>query len=1186
MRFSRLLCTASVLTPTRPFWRSVIIVLAIVAASLCANAANVNGRIRGVVTDPQDAVIAGAHITATNVATGVKYVTVSGQDGAYYFAQLPVGSYTVTATMQGFATFTATGIVLNIDQEYVQPIRLKVGAITEVMEVSESSVQVDTTDMQFSNVVDSEQMSNLPLIGRNFTGLELTLPGVQAGSDRFGSYSVSGAQSQQSEFLINGADTNDIALNTLVINPILVALSEFNLIDGPLNAEYDRNSGGIVSASIRSGTNQFHGAAFEFYRDTFLNTNNFFQKHVNGTYAAVSPFHQNIVGGAVGGPILKNKLFIFGAFQASPQRTPQGAGSVTVYTSANLGGDFSPDLTGTGPGGTATEFSTNYIPSTISIPGCTSYSASGKGDTWAQCLGTKLNGKVPTSAFNAVTLALVKKYVPAPNNGTTGYAFNETTIQTAYQEDGRVDFNPNSKNQLSFVGIYNFSGTANTIPFSGATVPGFGDGSVVHSQQYSFDYVHQFGPTAVNDFGLHWTRLNFKASFPQQIVQPSSVGFSITPQDKSASTVPQLSVSGFFTVGGTNNGPQPRIDSNYQVEDNFSKVLGHHSLKFGYDGRRFNVWNLFDASNSGAYAFNNTSSPYSTGDPSLDLLLGIPATYYQGTGSILQVDAFLNYAYAQDTWKVSNSLTLNYGLGYSIDTPMRNHQYAGLGLGCLIIGEQSTVFPLSPKDFVFPGDSGCTIAGQATMHYGEFGPRLGFAWTPDLGAISGARGKLSIRAGFGIYYDRTEEESALQTLGTPPFGFTSDGAGDFGGQPSLVNPFVDINGGLATGSTGGAGTASENNRFPYAEPAAGSKVDFSGYEPIYNISSFAPSFRAPYAENYQLSVEREFPSKIVARVSYVGSVARRNQTAFEGNPETAAGHAACVASTTCQTDRNYQAIYFPQNKLANSAAVAEMGLIGSESSSSYNSLQASVTKGQTHGLLFQLSYTYAHAIDNGSNLENTGWGSNGARGYNQYQPSLNHGDSLFDARQRLVFSPSYTVPFRHGGSTFSPFNLLVSGWQISGITAVATGFAYDISYAGTTSRSLYCDAGMSFYACPDVPLQTAALVRGNPRVRNTSGYGTWFGASSFAAEPIGSFGNVHRDPYHGPGINNSNIVVAKNFSLSADGNRSIQIRMESDNAFNHTQFSNPVSQYGSGNFGLITSAAAARQTQLGVTISF
>ena len=342
---------------TQHFWQRLAVALSLIfALATVAYAADVNGRIKGTVTDPSGAVLPGVQITATNVQTGVKYTAVSGADGSYLFAQLPVtggGTYSISASAANFKAFTATGIHLVIDQEYVENITMQVGSTGQTVQVNASAVQVDTTDMQLSNVVNSEQMEELPLIGRTFTGLELTLPGVQASSDRFGgNYSVSGAQTQQSEYLINGADTNDISLNSLALSPNLDAIDQFNLIEGPLNAEYDRNSGGIVSATIKQGTNHFHGDAFEFYRDTFLNTLSYFQKKLNtttGKYTGtVSPYHQNIFGGVVGGPIKKDKLFFFGAYQGTRQRVPQGStsnccspGSSNVFSAANLAGNFS-----------------------------------------------------------------------------------------------------------------------------------------------------------------------------------------------------------------------------------------------------------------------------------------------------------------------------------------------------------------------------------------------------------------------------------------------------------------------------------------------------------------------------------------------------------------------------------------------------------------------------------------------------------------------------------------------------------------------------------------------------------------------------------------------------------------------------------------------------------------------------
>jgi hypothetical protein len=1197
-------------------WRRVIVGTILAVSFSYAYAADVNAHIKGTVTDPAGAVIAKASVIATNEATGVKYTTESQADGGYLFPQLPIGTYTIKISAPGFKEFQATGIVLNIAQEYVEPAVLTVGSTSDVVEIHADAVQVNTTDMQLSNIVNSSQMVELPLINRAFAGLALTLPGVQGTSDRFGTISVSGAQSQQSEYLINGADDNDIALNTLVVSPNLDAIDQFNLIDGPLNAEYDRNSGGIVSATIKQGSNHFHGNVFEFYRDTFLNTNNFFQKTFSSTTGArtdkVAKFHQNIFGGTLGGPIFKDKLFFFGAYQGTRQAVPQSTSNVTVYSSAELGGNFSQfngtattrpasATTITNPDGSKTivpgqsygTFSNKSIPSTISIPGCTTPL-----ETWAQC-AYDLKGVFPTSAFNSISKTLIQQYVPAPNSGTN-FIYNSTTNTSGNQYIGRFDYALNPRNQFTVVGLYNQSTTSNGLPFSGSNLPGFGDGSLTHSQVWTGDYVHQFSATAVNDLSGHYTRLDFNSGAPQKVVAPSSVGFAINPQVTSgAQTIPTIILnSPYFNLGGTNNGPQPRVDQTIQFDDIFSKTYGHHNLKFGYDGRKFSVVNLFLASNSGAYTFA-TTNPFSSGDQSLDFVFGNPSSFSQGSGNIIQADAFLNYIFAQDSWKVFPTFTLNYGLGYSIDTPLRNHQYGGLAIACSILSQQSKVFPGAPKGLNYPGDPGCTFSGQAYTRYNEFGPRIGFAWAPDLGVISG-QGKLSIRGGFGIYYNRSEEETSLQTLGTPPFGITSFGAGDFAGRPQFANPYADINNGKKQSSGGNAGgplpQASQPNRFPYVAPTAGQAVNFSQYGQIFNISGYGPDFRAPYSENFQLSVEREMPSQIVARLSYVGSLGRHNQTAYEGIPVTPAGHAACLASPACIADADNQAIDFTSHTTATDPNFAEMGLVGSSASSSYHSLQASVVKGLTRGLQFQLSYTYAHAQDSGSSFENSGFGSNGQRGYNQYDTTHNWGDSLFDARQRLVFSPIYVVPSLKSGSWYSPLNLAVSGWQVSGIMTLATGLPFDISYAGGSSNSLWCSDQNSFYACPDAPNQIASINKNfniRSRISASGNRVQYFAKTSWAAETIGTFGNTHRNPYHGPGINNTNMILAKNFNLSADGVRRLQLRMESDNVFNHTQFANPNSTWADSvpastttGFGQISSAASARQTQLAAKIYF
>lgn len=1189
-----------------PAWRK-FAVLGVFALSVCAaHAVDVNGRIRGTVTDPAGAVIPNVTVVATNQNTGVKFTTTSNGSGEYIFQQVPIGTYTISASAPGFKGFSATGITLNIDQEYVEPVKLDVGNTSETVTVEANAVQVNLTDMQLGNIVDTHQITELPLIGRAFTALEQILPGVQASNDRFGSFSVNGSQTQQSAYIINGADSNDLPLNTIGIQPNIDALQQFNLVTGPLNAEYDRNSGAIVSTAIKQGTNSFHGDIFEFYRDTFLNTRNYFQKFPDqrsGVVPATPKFHQNIFGGTLGGPILRDKLFFFGAYQGSRQIVPQATQTNTAFSTANLTtGNFSnlldPTVTARpcDPALVKTTmcnpsdgiFTSNLIPSTIKIANCT-----GVNETFAQCAFDN-KGIFPVQSFNPISTKLVNTFFPAtPNGGTVSFTPVSTTKQD--QEIGKFDFNPTSRDQFYALGIHQTSDTLNVIPFTGASVTGFGDKNVTKIYQFSAGYTRQVSSSLVNDLSAHYTRFNFDFVEPQTNATPASFGFAITSQNPSSVQLPFINVASTnatgasFSLGSSTNGPQPRIDQVYQLDDNISKNFGHHNVKVGYDGRRYNVANPFFNNINGSFSFNDGHND-TTGDAGLDFLLGAPASYAQGSGAYIKAYAFLNYFFAQDTWKVTDSLTISYGLGYQIDTPLHNQQYAGKGVTCFIPNQQSKLFSSAPKGLSFPGDPGCNDASGATTKYTDFGPRIGFAFAPDFGFLSaGKNKKLSIRGGYGIYYNRTEEETSLQNLGDPPYGINSLGASDYGASnPGFANPYQDLNTGKVY-----------QNKFPFTPPAPGSTPDFSQYFP-FSLSQYDPKFRSPYSENFQLTVEREFPSQTVARVSYVGTLGRHNQIILEGNPITKAGHDACLADAGCVANRNLQSFFYPThtqfgyadpNNNGGLNDFASVGLITTSGSSSYHSLQASVDKGLTHGLQLQASYTLSHSLDNASSFEGAGFG--GQRGYNQYDTSRNYGSSNFDARHRFVLAPIYTVPFKHGGNPFNPINLALSGWQVSAISTFATGFPFDIAYGGfSSSNSLYCSRFVTFYACPDAPNQTGPLVRGDLRTRTSAGGSTlnnrttYFTRTNFTAEAIGTFGNEGRNVYHGPGILNTDMVLAKNFILSSDNKRSLQLRLTSSNVFNHTQFANPVSNYLSSSFGQVTAAAAGRQTQLAAKIYF
>src|SRR5262249_50242412 len=323
----------------RQFFRVLLCgVMLLLLASQAALADNVYATIRGVVTDQTGAVVQGAEITATNIGTSLTYKTKSHDGGGYEFLQLPVGTYTVSATKAGFKGFKSTGITLVVNQVFNQRISLQVGTANETVEVRANVVQVETTSIQQQTVIGSQQIVDLPLNGRNFTQLEQIAPGVMASNDRFGTFSVNGSQSNQSNYLINGTDSNDIALNTPGFIPSPDAIQEFNLISSTINPEYGRNSGGIVNAVIKSGTNQFHGGVFGFYRDHFLNGRNFF------TVGKQQPiFHQNQFGGTFGGPVRRDKTFFFLSYQGTYNATAT-QNLVSVFTDAQRLGNFAQNM--------------------------------------------------------------------------------------------------------------------------------------------------------------------------------------------------------------------------------------------------------------------------------------------------------------------------------------------------------------------------------------------------------------------------------------------------------------------------------------------------------------------------------------------------------------------------------------------------------------------------------------------------------------------------------------------------------------------------------------------------------------------------------------------------------------------------------------------------------------------------
>lgn len=1129
--------------------------LGLVFGALCstpANADNLYASIRGTVVDPTGAVVPGAKLTATNVATGLSYSATSTKDGLFNFVQLPIGDYSVKVEKAGFKTFTESRVHLDLDQIFTLKAQMELGVVSDTVTVDANAAQVETTSMQLGTTVTGQQITDMPMNGRNWTQLMQLQPGVQSSSDRFGAgaYSTNGAETQQNSFLINGTDSNDTSLNVPLVIPSPDAIGEFNLVTSTINPEYGRNSGAIVNATIKSGSNQFHGDLFEFYRDTFLDAKSWFEP-------AAAPFHQNQYGGTVGGPIIKDHAFFFFSYQGLRATQPQGyADGVvpTVFSAAERGGDFSA-ATGNAPfsppaGGTGVSPIPMVDSNGNTQPAGTSYAA------------LFPTGTIPSADLNPLALKLMNQYVPLPNASGNEYQFNPVNNLKQDQYLGRLDEKLTNKDQIWFYGLYENSPELQTLPFTGATLPGFGSSNPAKYYEYTAAWTHTFSPTTLNEARFAYLRFNFVAVDPQSTINPTAYGFTgVTPQIATYDQLPVINLSGYFELGFSANGPQPRVQNTYQAVDNFSKVWGHHTFKLGFNMDRLEINNPFYNNLNGNYSYAG-SGLFSTGNPAADFLLGVPDGYAQGSGSIVRARGREYFSYGQDQWQVRPDLTLTLGAAWDIETPYKNLYAGGEVMSAFRPGEQSTVFPSAPVGIVFPGDPGINAYGGPTIHYDDLAPRFGFAWSP------GSSHNLSIRGGIGLYYNRSEEELTLQTLGNPPFSVETSGAGQFGGAPNFGNPYFSVNtttvGGNGTECPAGGGcTNTTANPFPFSPPALGSSPSFAPFEPIgFDMNTEDPRMTAPRSTNFNLNVQYQVSKSTIATIGYVGSIGRHLEGAYNLNPAgQAPGINPAALALGCNSDFGL-ASCAPSTFPYNPAVYGQIGIQDTDYSSNYNSLQASINRHFSSGLQFQVAYTWSRYFDYTSNLENSSF--NGP-GFNNFNTAQNYGPSANDAPQRLVANYTYTLPFYKYGHHWKA---LTDDWNISGITTFQSGFPVEVfSIAYDDMQQAY---GYAYYAPPDHAQLTGAplQINHNPRTALAQGNpGNWVNPAAFTTNAPGTTGDANRNPFYGPGLNFWDMALEK--SIHFTESKYLQLRLETFDTFNHANFAAPYQYEGTSIFGQI-----------------
>jgi Carboxypeptidase regulatory-like domain len=1236
--------------------------------------AGVTASISGTVMDASGAAVAGATVTATNIETGVTASLTTNGQGYYSFQSLALGKYTIDVQQKGFKAYQKTGVVLDVNDALVVDVQLQVGSSTEKVVVQSDALHVETANTQLGEVIEGKQMTAVPLVTRSYTDLLALQPGVVSqtsgltgayagaflsatfaipqvsGDLNAGQLSVNGQREGANGFILNGVTVQETGFSGAGAIPNLDSIAEFRILTNNFDAEYGNYSGGQINVVTKSGTNGWHGNAFEFLRNTKLDAANFFESGNRGSY------NQNQFGGTFGGPILKDKLFFFADYQGNRviQAVPQTINGAP--TQAEEGGNLSAIANADG-------FATAQVIQGVSNGNPVFVPNTVNGAAWANQLTTNQfsgntgqtvtagepyyflkgdynpatntfyaasctlptqcvfpNGQLPTGAFSGISTKLLPFIQPANNAQQSSFFTNAGKINLNDNKfSGRVDDN----SRFGVLSAYYYYDKFDRIdPYWASprpTYPGFSIESKGLTDVVNLGDTKTFGSTTVNEARFGFFRLDTPFNQPLGGTGPqdklAALGFASGANGAPGIVVGTPSVEGIpetdfnnYSIGVPSK-PIRITQNSFQLLDNFSKVIGTHTLKFGgqyhYNQLEENLSNAANGNFFFGSGVNGGSSE--TGSDFVDFLLGAPSSFVQGAAFPSYGRSFYFGLYAQDSWRIKSNLTFNYGLRYDTNSYWRELHNQ---IETIIPGEQSVVFPGSPKGWVFPGDPGVP-SSLAPTRWNNFAPRLGLAYSfgdyeGALGKILGKPGSTSIRVGYGKFYTALEGATNFNEIGDAPFGDFTGQFGQDGRGPTYAAPFT-------TRSTGN----SLQNFFPVpippynfsaGHPATGNPAFTSlvGFLTQFGTIGSSPAFnnnnKSPYAENYELSIQRQITSSDLLTASYVGTQGHHLLLALSANP---GSPALCMqliaehATPTCGPNGE-NAVYTlpsgalvggfrtPLNQLVNPNPMA-LGVItlasgptvafGNDSyfinigNSAYNSAQ--INWRHTSGRLqMLLGYTFSKAIDLAS-----GYGEQ----VNPVNPKLSRGLSAFDSTHNFVVSYNYRLPF----DMLPGPKRLTNGWEISGITRFATGLP--VTLVETDDQSLLgTNFGGPIPLSVDTPNIVAPVKKVDPRsTGQCPGLPTasllFFCPSSFQSSALGLEGTANRRFFHGPGVNNWDFAVLKNTQVNERFN--LQFRAELFNIWNHAQFLGP-SGVLSSSFGQVSQAALPRIGQLSLKLNF
>ena len=1156
-------------------------ILALVLLSIPIWAA-VGGRIFGTVTDPSGAVIPNANVTVTNEATAITRHTTSDGKGLFEFNALPVGTYNLKVESQGFKSYVKLRIVLDANSAIAADVTLELGQATQSVTVSSSTYQVDTASTQLGEVINAEKMTSVPLDGRSYLDLMALQPGVAPVSSgvtgyallsEAGQLSINGGREAANAFMINGALVEEGNANSAGLTPNLDSIAEFRILTNSFDAEYGEFSGGQVNVITKSGGDSFHGDAFDFLRNTDLDARNFYSNQ-RGKYI------QNQYGGTFGGPILrKRKLFFFADYQGTRQDIGQPTGLIAVPSAADRSGnlsDVSSGLTGTVAGSYWANQLSQELGYTVAAgeayytPGCLSS---------LNCVFP--NAVIPSIAINPVSANLLKD-IPTSNT-PGGYfstsAYNE--LNGDNEEAGRIDWTI-GPNAIS--AYYYQDGYTDAEPYLDDNLPGFGAISSQGTRLIDLSDTTSIGSKALNEVRLWYFRLTPKTYPAGGVgVSLSALGFPSSQNGGPVNLLPQFSgapdidlneysfgVDSFFETSWAHN--------TFGILDNFSLVRGRHNIKFGVEGTYQQINLHLTADNNPVFGFNGDE----TGIDFADFLIGAPSFFDQGVEAPLYSRNKYFGVYAEDSWRVTPQLTLNYGLREDVPEPWAANPAS---IETIVPGEQSLVFPGAPTGWVFPGDPGIPKT-LAPTRYKNLGPRLGLAYAPSassgiLSRLLGSSGETSIRAAFGIYYTSFENIAGLNTNGAAPYGYFWESP-----EPPLFStPFVDRQTGYVNSNAQNALHLPVNIPVPPTVSHPNTTLDWPQYFPISASPGFWHENRVPYAEQYNFSIQRQLGQHGLLMAAFIGSQGHSLLTNVEANPGNAAlclsvSQVSQVApgSATCGPNGENGVYTTASGSVINGTRGPLGPDFGSDNyiitlgASSYNSGQLS-WKYRTAAFEFLAGYTWSKSMDDASGFDDN---------TNPFNHHLSEGLSAFNIPQNFVLSYRYELPI----AELPGPKWLKNGWVLSGIARFSAG--QPVSISEQDDHSLEGTAGGGVGNGTDEPNYTVGpLDRGaNPRacIKNPGGCKPYFNTSLFSEEAIGQLGNSMPRFFSGPGINNFDTAILKDTQM--EKGIVLEARFEFFNTLNHTQFANPAGNIDSSTFGVVTAAQNPRIGQVALKLIF